>query len=95
MLLEVSLFEFVPGAPQLHDVVAWMHAHGFVVALSLLGILICVVLVPGFVLRAGMGTLKQTEPPIVDAIGGFVPPTTASGCGLTVWAGSATPYGRA
>jgi FkbM family methyltransferase len=32
VLLEVSLFQLVPGAPQLHDVVAWMHAHGFVVA---------------------------------------------------------------
>lgn len=31
-LLEVSLFELVPGAPQFHDVVAWMHDHGFVVA---------------------------------------------------------------
>jgi len=31
VLLEVSLFELVPGAPQLHDVVAWMHEHGFVV----------------------------------------------------------------
>ena len=30
-LLEVSLFELVPGAPQLHDVVAWMAQHGFVV----------------------------------------------------------------
>lgn len=32
VLLEVSLFELVPGAPQLHDVVAWMHERGFVVA---------------------------------------------------------------
>jgi hypothetical protein len=32
VLLEVSLFEFVPGAPQFHDVVSWMHEHGFVVA---------------------------------------------------------------
>ncbi|HET8586329.1 MAG TPA: FkbM family methyltransferase [Candidatus Limnocylindria bacterium] len=32
VLLEVSLFEFVPGAPLFHDVVAWMHDHGFVVA---------------------------------------------------------------
>lgn len=31
-LLEVSLFELVPGAPQFHDVVSWMHDHGFVVA---------------------------------------------------------------
>ncbi len=31
-LLEVSLFELVPGAPQLHDVVLWMFEHGFVVA---------------------------------------------------------------
>lgn len=31
-LLEVSLFELIDGAPQLHDVVAWMHEHGFVVA---------------------------------------------------------------
>jgi FkbM family methyltransferase len=32
VLLEVSLFEFIPGQPQFHDVVAWMHDHGFVVA---------------------------------------------------------------
>ena len=32
VLLEVSLFQLVPGAPQLHDVVAWMHERGFVVA---------------------------------------------------------------
>lgn len=32
VLLEVSLFELVTGAPQFHDVVAWMHEHGFVVA---------------------------------------------------------------
>jgi FkbM family methyltransferase len=32
VLLEVSLFQLVPEAPQLHDVVAWMHDHGFVVA---------------------------------------------------------------
>jgi FkbM family methyltransferase len=32
VLLEVSLFQLVPGAPQLHDVVAWMHDQGFVVA---------------------------------------------------------------
>ena len=32
VLLEVSLFELIAGAPQLHDVVAWMHDHGFVVA---------------------------------------------------------------
>ncbi len=32
MLLEVSLFQLVPGRAQLHDVVAWMHDHGFVVA---------------------------------------------------------------
>ena len=32
VLLEVSLFELNPGAPQFHDVVAWMHDHGFVVA---------------------------------------------------------------
>jgi FkbM family methyltransferase len=32
VLLEVSLFEFIPGAPQFHDVVSWMHGHGFVVA---------------------------------------------------------------
>lgn len=31
ILVEVSLFELVPGAPQLHEVVAWMSAHGFVV----------------------------------------------------------------
>lgn len=31
VLVEVSLFELVPGAPQLHDVVAWMSEHGFVV----------------------------------------------------------------
>jgi FkbM family methyltransferase len=32
VLLEVSLFELVPGTPQLHEVVGWMHDHGFVVA---------------------------------------------------------------
>ena len=32
VLLEVSLFQLVPEAPLLHDVVAWMHEHGFVVA---------------------------------------------------------------
>ena len=32
VLLEVSLFELVPGAPQFHDVVSWMLDHGFVVA---------------------------------------------------------------
>jgi FkbM family methyltransferase len=32
VLLEVSLFELVPGAPQLHDVVAGMHRYGFAVA---------------------------------------------------------------
>lgn len=32
VLLEVSLFELVPGTPQLHDVVSWMHDHGFVAA---------------------------------------------------------------
>jgi FkbM family methyltransferase len=32
VLLEVSLFELVAGAPQFHDVVSWMHDHGFVVA---------------------------------------------------------------
>jgi FkbM family methyltransferase len=32
VLMEVSLFEFVHGAPQFHDVVAWMHDHGFAVA---------------------------------------------------------------
>jgi FkbM family methyltransferase len=32
VLLEVSLFELIPGAPQFHDVVAWMQEHGFVVA---------------------------------------------------------------
>jgi FkbM family methyltransferase len=32
VLMEVSLFEFIPGAPQFHDVVSWMHDHGFVVA---------------------------------------------------------------
>jgi FkbM family methyltransferase len=32
VLLEVSLFELVPGTPLLHDVVGWMHEHGFVVA---------------------------------------------------------------
>jgi hypothetical protein len=31
-LLEVSLFELVPGSPQLHDVVSWMHRHDFVVS---------------------------------------------------------------
>lgn len=32
VLMEVSLFEFTPGAPQFHDVVSWMHDHGFAVA---------------------------------------------------------------
>jgi hypothetical protein len=32
VLLEVSLFQLVPEAPQLHDVVSWMREHGFVVA---------------------------------------------------------------
>jgi FkbM family methyltransferase len=32
VLLEVSLFELVPGAPQFHDVLARMHEYGFVVA---------------------------------------------------------------
>jgi len=32
VLMEVSLFEFTRGAPQFHDVVSWMHDHGFVVA---------------------------------------------------------------
>ena len=32
VLLEVSLFELVPGAPQFHDVVRWMDEHGFAVA---------------------------------------------------------------
>jgi FkbM family methyltransferase len=32
ILLEVSLFELVPGAPQFHQVVAWMQESGFVVA---------------------------------------------------------------
>jgi FkbM family methyltransferase len=31
VLLEVQLFEFLPGAPQLHDVVAYMKNRGFVV----------------------------------------------------------------
>ena len=30
VLLELSLFELVPGTPQLHEVVALMHQHGFV-----------------------------------------------------------------
>jgi FkbM family methyltransferase len=30
VLLEVNLFEFLPGQPQLHDVVAYMKARGFV-----------------------------------------------------------------
>jgi hypothetical protein len=32
VLLEVSLFELVPGAPQLAEVVGWMDEHGFAVA---------------------------------------------------------------
>jgi FkbM family methyltransferase len=32
VLLEVSLFELVPGAPLFHEVVGWMHEHGFVVS---------------------------------------------------------------
>lgn len=31
-LLEVSLFEAIPGMPQFYDVVSWMHDRGFVVA---------------------------------------------------------------
>jgi FkbM family methyltransferase len=31
VLLEASLFELVPGSPLLHDVVAWMQSHGFVI----------------------------------------------------------------
>jgi FkbM family methyltransferase len=31
VLLELSLFELVPGNPQLHEVVAWMHERGFVI----------------------------------------------------------------
>lgn len=31
VLLELSLFELVPGTPQLHEVLAWMHQHGFVI----------------------------------------------------------------
>jgi FkbM family methyltransferase len=30
VLLEVSFFELVEGMPQFHEVVAWMHDHGFV-----------------------------------------------------------------
>jgi FkbM family methyltransferase len=32
VLLEVSFFELVSGMPLFHEVVAWMHEHGFVVA---------------------------------------------------------------
>jgi FkbM family methyltransferase len=32
VLAEVSLFELIPGMPQFHDVVFWMHEHGFVVS---------------------------------------------------------------
>jgi FkbM family methyltransferase len=32
VLLELSLFELVPGLAQFHEVVAWMHDHGFVLA---------------------------------------------------------------
>jgi FkbM family methyltransferase len=32
VLLEVSFFQLVEGMPQFHEVVAWMHEHGFVVA---------------------------------------------------------------
>jgi FkbM family methyltransferase len=32
VLLEVSFFQLVGGAPQFHDVVAWMHEHGFVIS---------------------------------------------------------------
>jgi FkbM family methyltransferase len=32
VLLEVSLFELVPGTPQLAEVVGWMYEHGFAVA---------------------------------------------------------------
>ncbi len=42
-----------------------------------------------------MGTLEQTEPPIIDAIGGFVQPTTGIELRIDGWAGSAGPYGQA
>jgi len=29
VVVEVSLFKFLVGGPQLHDVVGWMHEHGF------------------------------------------------------------------
>ena len=32
VLLELSLFELVPGLAQFHEVVAWMHDHGFVLS---------------------------------------------------------------
>lgn len=32
VLLEVAFYQLIQGAPQFHDVVAWMHDHGFVVA---------------------------------------------------------------
>jgi FkbM family methyltransferase len=32
VLLELSLFELLPGQPLFHDVIAWMHDHGFVLA---------------------------------------------------------------
>ena len=32
VLLELSLFDLVPGSAQFHDVVAWMHDHGFVLS---------------------------------------------------------------
>jgi FkbM family methyltransferase len=32
VLLELSLFELVPGSAQFHEVVAWMHDHGFVLS---------------------------------------------------------------
>lgn len=32
VLLEVSLFALVEGAPLFHDVVSWMHDHGYVIA---------------------------------------------------------------
>ena len=32
VLLEVSLFELVAGAPEFYDVASWMHDHGFAIA---------------------------------------------------------------
>jgi hypothetical protein len=46
-------------------------------------------------LAAGMGTLEQTESPIVDAIGRFVPPTTGIELRIDGFGWQRQPYGQA